>query len=518
MTQEELLRQLYDFTLVGNAPEVLSLTNAGLEMGLGPETLLYDALIPSLEEVGARFERGDFFVPEMLIAGKAMAGALEVLRPLLAETGAQSIGTIVMGTVKGDVHDIGKNLVNIMFEGAGFQVIDLGVQVAPEKFIAAIVEHKPDIVGFSAFLTTTMPMFKANINALQKAGLRDQVIVMVGGAPVTQEYADVVGADGYAADASAAVVRAKELLRLAPRDDTGLGSTPMETVLRSASREVVIGPQQPFCIIGERINPTGRKIFQDQLRRGDLSRIEIDVAQQVAGGAMVLDVNMGAPLADEAELMVAAVKLIQGLTDLPLCIDSSIIEVLDAGLAAYQGKALVNSVTAEDERMEAILPLVKKYGAAVIALPNDEEEIPDDPRQRLVLARKIIDVATGRFGIPVEDIVIDPLAMPVGADTSLVVKTMETISLLREEFGVNTTLGASNVSFGMPDRHAIGAAFLPMAITSGLTSAILDARAPQIVRAVQAADLLLDRDPWGASWIAAHRAQQAAQAQAQATT
>ena len=213
VTQEELLRQLYDFTLVGNAPEVLSLTNAGLEMGLGPETLLYEALIPSLEEVGARFERGDFFVPEMLIAGKAMAGALEILRPLLAETGAESIGTIVMGTVKGDVHDIGKNLVNIMFEGAGFQVIDLGVQVAPEKFIAAIQQHKPDIVGFSAFLTTTMPMFKANINALQKAGLRDQVIVMVGGAPVTQEYADVVGADGYAADASAAVVRAKELLQ-----------------------------------------------------------------------------------------------------------------------------------------------------------------------------------------------------------------------------------------------------------------------------------------------------------------
>ncbi len=190
MTQDELLKQLYDFTLVGNAPEVLSLTNAGIEMGLGPEMLLYDALIPSLEEVGARFERGDFFVPEMLIAGRAMAGALEVLRPLLAETGAESIGKIVMGTVKGDVHDIGKNLVNIMFEGAGFEVIDLGVQVSPEKFIDAIREHKPDIVGFSAFLTTTMPMFKANINALQKQGLRDQVIVMVGGAPVTQEYAD----------------------------------------------------------------------------------------------------------------------------------------------------------------------------------------------------------------------------------------------------------------------------------------------------------------------------------------
>ena len=213
MTPDELLRQMYDRTLVGNGPDVLDLTHQGLALGLGPETLLYEALIPALEEVGARFERGDFFVPEMLIAGKAMAGALEILRPLLAETGVQTIGKIVMGTVKGDVHDIGKNLVNIMFEGAGFQVIDLGVQVAPEKFIEAIKTHKPDIVGFSAFLTTTMPMFKANINALTKAGLRDQVIVMVGGAPVTQEYADVVGADGYAADASAAVVKAKELLR-----------------------------------------------------------------------------------------------------------------------------------------------------------------------------------------------------------------------------------------------------------------------------------------------------------------
>jgi methylmalonyl-CoA mutase cobalamin-binding domain/chain len=213
MTSDELLTELYDKTLTGNRPAVLDLTRVGLEQGLGPETLLYEALIPALEEVGARFERGDFFVPEMLIAGKAMAGALEILRPLLAETGAETIGTVVMGTVKGDVHDIGKNLVNIMFEGAGFQVIDLGVQVSPEKFVDAVKTHKPDIVGFSAFLTTTMPMFKANINALTKAGLREQVIVMVGGAPVTQEYADVVGADGYAADASAAVVKAKELIR-----------------------------------------------------------------------------------------------------------------------------------------------------------------------------------------------------------------------------------------------------------------------------------------------------------------
>ena len=213
MNEQELLSRLYDYTLVGNAPEVLQLTNAGLEMGITPESLLFDALIPSLEEVGARFERGDFFVPEMLIAGRAMAGALDRLRPLLAETGVESVGTFVMGTVKGDVHDIGKNLCNIMLEGAGFHVIDLGVQVSPEKFVAAVEEHQPDIVGFSAFLTTTMPMFKANINALEKAGLRDKVIVMVGGAPVTQEYADAVGADGYAADASTAVSRAKDLMK-----------------------------------------------------------------------------------------------------------------------------------------------------------------------------------------------------------------------------------------------------------------------------------------------------------------
>jgi 5-methyltetrahydrofolate--homocysteine methyltransferase len=290
----------------------------------------------------------------------------------------------------------------------------------------------------------------------------------------------------------------------------------VETILSSASRELRIGPDHPFCIVGERINPTGRKLFQEQLRRGDLSRIETDVADQVAGGAMMLDVNMGAPLADETELMVTAVKLIQGRCDLPLCLDSSIVEVLEAGLAAYQGKALVNSVTAEDDRLDAILPLVRRHGAAVIALPNDEEEIPEDPRRRLELVRKIVDVATGKHGIPIEDIVIDPLAMPVGADTSLVLSTLETIALVRDEFGLNMTLGASNVSFGMPERASIGSAFLPMAILSGLTSAIMDARSPQLVRAVKAADLLTNKDPWGAAWIAAHRAQARAQ-QPQAT-
>jgi methylmalonyl-CoA mutase cobalamin-binding domain/chain len=212
MTHDEILQQLFDDTLVGKKPEVEANVNRGLEDGLAPERMLFDALIPSLEEVGARFERGDYFVPEMLIAAKAMQGALDILRPLLVEGGIAQVGTFLMGTVKGDVHDIGKNLCNIMLEGAGFTVIDLGVNVAPETFVQQIEEHQPDIVGFSAFLTTTMPMFKANINALEKAGVRDQVIVMVGGAPVTQEYADAVGADGYSADASSAVKKAKQLM------------------------------------------------------------------------------------------------------------------------------------------------------------------------------------------------------------------------------------------------------------------------------------------------------------------
>jgi methylmalonyl-CoA mutase cobalamin-binding domain/chain len=212
MTHDEILTLLYEETLVGNAPAVAQGVQEGLGSDLEPGRMLYDALIPSLEEVGARFERGDYFVPEMLIAARAMQGALDILRPLLAETGTAEVGKFLMGTVKGDVHDIGKNLCNIMLEGAGFTVIDLGVNVPPEKFVEEIEKNDPDIVGFSAFLTTTMPMFKANINALEKAGLRDQVVVMVGGAPVTQEYADAVGADGYSADASSAVKKAKQLL------------------------------------------------------------------------------------------------------------------------------------------------------------------------------------------------------------------------------------------------------------------------------------------------------------------
>ena len=287
----------------------------------------------------------------------------------------------------------------------------------------------------------------------------------------------------------------------------------MHTVLSSATKTVTIGPDQPFCIIGERINPTGRKVFQEQLRAGDLSAIERDVIAQVEAGATMLDVNMGAPLIDEPVVLAQAVKLVQSLTDLPLCIDSSVVEALEAGLQAYQGKALVNSITAEDERMELILPLVKKYGAAVIALPNDEFEIPEDPMRRLELVRHIVQTATGKYGIPIEDIIIDPLAMPIGADSSLVNRTLETIALIKEHIGVNMTLGASNVSFGMPERHAINSVFVPMAMAVGLTSAIMDARTEQVVMAVQAADLMLGNDEWGASWIAAHRARLAKNAE-----
>lgn len=285
----------------------------------------------------------------------------------------------------------------------------------------------------------------------------------------------------------------------------------MHTIVSSADKTLTIGSDQPFCIIGERINPTGRKAFQEQLRAGDLSAVEKDVADQIAGGAMMLDVNMGAPLVDEAALLADSVRLIQRLTDVPLCIDSSIVEALEAGLAAYEGKALVNSVTAEDERMEMILPLVKKYGAAVIALPNDDKEIPEDPQRRFELTEYVVDKATGTYGIPIEDIVIDPLAMPIGADSQMVVRTLETIHLIADRIGVNMTLGASNVSFGMPDRHTLNSVFLPLAMGAGLTSAIMDARTPSIVTAVKAGDLMLGNDEWGMAWISAHRAREAAQ-------
>jgi corrinoid protein of di/trimethylamine methyltransferase len=212
--EEEILDSLYEHTLNGEPKPVVALTKEGLELGMSPLTILFDALIPALEEVGRLFEQGEYFVPEMLMSARAMQGAMAILKPLIAETGAKPIGVFVMGTVKGDIHDIGKNLVNIMLEGAGFEVIDLGINVSPEKFIDAIREHKPQAVGMSAFLTTTMPMFKKNIQSIEEAGLRDQVKILVGGAPVTESYAEASGADGYAPEASSAVRLVKRLLNL----------------------------------------------------------------------------------------------------------------------------------------------------------------------------------------------------------------------------------------------------------------------------------------------------------------
>lgn len=283
----------------------------------------------------------------------------------------------------------------------------------------------------------------------------------------------------------------------------------MHTVVQSASKTVTIGHDQPFVIIGERINPTGRKKFQELLRAGDLSTIAVDVESQIKGGADMLDVNMGVPLTDEPALLSKAIKMIQGITDIPICIDSSVIEALQAGLEAYEGKALVNSMTGEDDRMELILPLIKKHNAAIIALPNDEIGIPATAAERIVITEKIIR-AVEKHGISLDNLVIDPLAMTVGADPEAVKITLETIHLIREKFGLNMTLGASNISFGLPNRHALNAAFLPAAMSHGLTCAVMDARTPAINEAVRAADLLLGMDQWGGNWISRFRAQEAA--------
>jgi 5-methyltetrahydrofolate--homocysteine methyltransferase len=282
----------------------------------------------------------------------------------------------------------------------------------------------------------------------------------------------------------------------------------MDTVLRSRTKTVTIGAGKPFCIIGERINPTGRKKLAEELKAGDLSTVALDTRAQVDAGADMVDVNAGIPLVDEAELLASMLKTVQAEAEIPICIDSSVIEALEAGLAVYEGKALVNSVTGEDDRLEEILPLVARHEAAVIGLANDETGIPETPQQRLDIARKIVSAA-GDHGIPPEDVVIDPLAMTVGADTEAVTTTLETIRLIRDELGVNMCLGASNVSFGLPERFVLNAAFLPMAMAAGLTSAIMST-AEVCVNSVRAADLLLGHDPWGASWIAAHRARQAA--------
>ncbi|HEY8167609.1 MAG TPA: dihydropteroate synthase [Candidatus Limnocylindrales bacterium] len=276
------------------------------------------------------------------------------------------------------------------------------------------------------------------------------------------------------------------------------------TVISSASREVVIGDDRPFVVIGERINPTGRKLLAEEMRAGDFSRVERDVLAQVEAGAHMLDVNAGIPLADEPAILARTIRLVQSLTDLPLSIDSSIVEALEAGLAAYQGKALVNSVTGEDERLERVLPLVKRYGAAVVAISNDETGISEDPDVRFAVAKRIVERAADH-GIPRADIVVDPLLMPIGAMPLAGRQVFRILGRLRDELKVNSTCGASNVSFGLPHREGINGAYLSMAIASGLTSAITNPISAGVRDAVMAADVLMGNDAECGRWIRAHR-------------
>jgi len=273
-----------------------------------------------------------------------------------------------------------------------------------------------------------------------------------------------------------------------------------ETVLSSATREVVIGFDRPFVIIGERINPTGRKLLAAEMAAGDYSRVEADARAQVQAGAHMLDVNAGIPLADEPRILAEAIRLVQSITDVPLSIDSSVVAALESGLDAYQGKALVNSVTGEEERLEAVLPLVKKHGAAVVAISNDETGISEDPDVRFEVARKIVERAEDH-GIPRSDVVVDPLIMPVGALNDAGAAALRLIRRLREELKVNTTCGASNVSFGLPNRNGLNAAFLSMAIGAGMTSAITNPLHEEVVIATMGADVMMGHDRDCARWI-----------------
>jgi len=278
----------------------------------------------------------------------------------------------------------------------------------------------------------------------------------------------------------------------------------METVLRSATRETRIGPDQPFVIIGERINPTGRRALAAELSVGDFDRVRADARNQAAAGARMLDVNAGVPGVDEAELLVRLVEVVQDEVDVPLSIDSSVAEALTAALPMCTGKPLVNSVTGEEERLARILPVVAETGAAVIALAHDEGGISMDPHERLAIARRIVERA-GEHGVAAEDVIIDPLAMSVGADPQAARVALETIRLVRSELGNNLTLGASNISFGLPGRAALNATFLAMAVEAGLTSAIANPLSEGVRTAILATDVLLARDPFARSWIGMHR-------------
>jgi len=277
-----------------------------------------------------------------------------------------------------------------------------------------------------------------------------------------------------------------------------------DTVVSSATKEIAIGFERPFVIIGERINPTGRKILAEEMKNGDYSRVQSDALAQVAAGAQMLDVNAGIPLADEPRILAECVQLVQSITDMPLSIDSSIVAALEAGLAVYKGKALVNSVTGEDERLETVLPLVKKYGAAVVAISNDETGISEDPDVRFAVAKKIVERARDH-GISYADIVVDPLVMPIGAINTAGRQVFTLVRRLREELKVNTTCGASNVSFGMPNRHGLNAAFLTMAIGAGMTSAITNPLHAESLQAVLGADTMMGHDPHCARWIRQYR-------------
>jgi len=276
------------------------------------------------------------------------------------------------------------------------------------------------------------------------------------------------------------------------------------TLVSSAKREVRIGFDQPFCIIGERINPTGRKRLAEEMRSGDYSRVEADALAQIEAGAHMLDINAGIPLADEPRILAECIQLVQALTDVPLSIDSSIVAALESGLSVYQGKALVNSVTGEEERLESVLPLVKRYGAAVIAISNDETGISEDPDVRFAVAKKIVERAEDH-GIARADVVVDPLVMPIGAINSAGCQVMEIVRRLREELKVNTTCGASNVSFGLPNRHGLNAAFLSMAIGAGMTSAITSPLHAETIQAVMGADVMMGHDPHCKRWMSRYR-------------
>ena len=287
------------------------------------------------------------------------------------------------------------------------------------------------------------------------------------------------------------------------------------TVVSSPTREVRIGFDEPFCIIGERINPTGRKMLAQEMRNGDYSRVESDTLAQVAAGAHMLDINAGIPLADEPKILAECVQLIQSLTDVPLSIDSSIVAALESGLSVYQGKPLVNSVTGEEERLESVLPLVKKYGAAVVAISNDETGISEDPDIRFSIAKKIVERAEDH-GITRADIIVDPLVMPIGAINTAGRQVAHIVKRLREELQVNTTCGASNVSFGLPNRHGLNAAFLAMTIGAGLTSAITNPLHPEMMQAALGADVMMGHDLNCRRWVQKYRDPQAANGAARA--